>query len=164
MAVRAPQLRRASIPQGPYVPKQKYFSLWDDFMLVLEKLGQHSQKSIGQSSVVLSVGTNKMHIWRSRSCNYNYPYLQNLKSKSKAPTGKSITKVRMTFLRIVSEAIWQILKECSKNKRLSKIKIYMRECHIIHIKGRGFLWNNSRDDLNNGIDELGINKLNRRSC
>lgn len=147
MAVHAPQLRGSSIPQGPYVPKQKYCSLWDDFILVLEKLGQQSQKSIDQNSVVFSVGPNKMHIWRSWGWNYNYPYLQNLKSKNKSPTGKSITKIRTIFLRIVSEAIWQILKEYSKKKRLSKIKIYMRECNIIHFNGRGFLWNNSRDYL-----------------
>lgn len=139
MAVHASQLGVSSIPQGPYVPKQKYCSLWDDFILVLEKLGQQSQKSIDQSSAVLSVGPNKVHIWRSRGCNYNYPYLQNLKSRNKSPTGKSITIVRTIFLRIVSEAIWQKLKECIKKKRLSKIKVYMRECNITHFKGRGFL-------------------------
>lgn len=74
MAVHGPQLGGLSIPQRPYVSKQNYCPIWDHVILVSEKLGQQSQKSMHQSLVALSVGPNKVHVWRSRGCSYNYSY------------------------------------------------------------------------------------------
>ena len=69
-----PQLGGLSIPQRPYVPKQNYCPIWNHVVLVPEKLGQQRPKSMHQSLVALSVGPNKMHVWRSRGCSYSYPY------------------------------------------------------------------------------------------
>lgn len=113
--------------------------LWDDFILVLEKLGQQSQKSKDQRLVVFSVGPNKMHVWRPRGCSYNYPYLQNLKSKNELPTGKDITICRTVFLRILFlRQFDRYCRSVTRRKNFEKLKFVWRNETLLISKEGAF--------------------------